>query len=332
MATSRAYSACLADPALPPNALQDDSAPSLPCSKSEFEMVGGGSAMTRLRMQVQRIGPHFRTMLVSGETGTGKELAARNLHWLSPSAGGPFVMCAAAAQVDRAVKMAHGGTVFFDAIGEMPPGEQVELLRVLRRQESGLAATQRMDLRIVASTREDLKVLAFAGRFQQELYQRLAMVEIALPPLRERREDIPGLAMHLLGRLGLQGGGRAKAISQDAMKVLEEYGWPGNVAELESVLRGAVLRCEGTVVEARHLPVLAEESADGASMAGTARLQDVVEQHVLRVLKSCAGNKLRAAEVLGISRSTLYRMLDAHSIAAGTTAQSGMAKGERYTG
>jgi DNA-binding NtrC family response regulator len=295
-------------------------------------MVGGGSAMARLRMQVQRIGPHFRTVLVSGEAGTGKELAARNLHWLSQGAGGPFVMCAAAAQVDRAVKMAHGGTVFFDTIGEMPPGEQLELLGVLRRQESGAAVAQRMDLRIVASTREDLKVLAFAGRFQQELYQRLAMVEIALPPLRERKEDIPELAIHLLGRLALQVGGRAKGISQDAMRVLEEYGWLGNVAELESALRCAALRCEGAVVEAGHLPVLAEESAGAVSMAATARLQDVVEQHVLRVLKSCAGNKLRAAEVLGISRSTLYRMLDAHSYAAGTTARSGMAKRERYTG
>jgi DNA-binding NtrC family response regulator len=300
--------------------------------------------MLRLRLQMQRIGPHFRTVLVSGEAGTGKTIAARMLHRLSPGANGSFMVCSAAetfaegsvprdqaavssGSIDRLVKTAHGGTLFFDDISEMPVEGQTRLLRVLQGQENRMAASQKMDLRIIASTAEDLKVLALAGRFKQELYRRLAMVEIALPPLRERREDIPAVARHLLGRLALQYGIHVESIGEDAMNRLVEHSWPGNVRALEDALRYAVLRCEGRVLQARHLPALAEVSAVKPPLHETARLQDIVEQHVLRVLKSCAGNKLRAAEVLGISRSTLYRMLSADEAAN----HGRSAKVERYT-
>jgi DNA-binding NtrC family response regulator len=325
-------------------------------AQDEFEMVGVGPAMTRLRMQIQRIGPHFRTVVVSGEAGTGKELAARALHRLSQGAAGPFVVghagkpstksfdrnrsAASSVDIDRMVTMAHGGTLFFDGVGEMPLQTQTHLLRVLRRQDgsqTGLATSQKIDLRMIASTREDLRVLTSTGRFLQELYQRLAMVEIALPPLRERREDISHLAMFFLARLALRSGKSVKEIDEDAMKRLEAHPWPGNVRELENALRHAVLQCEGTALEAANLPELAAPNAVESGMAdtfGTARLQDVVERHVQRVLKNCAGNKLRAAEMLGISRSTLYRMLEARSYADGTTVQSRSArdiKEERYT-
>ena len=285
----------------------------------EFEMVGTGPAMMRLRMQVERIGPHFRAVVVSGEAGTGKELAARALHRLSPGAGGPFIVCRAgessaessSADIDRAVKMAQSGTLFLDGISEMQIEAQAHLLRLLRRQDgsqAGLAAGQKMNLRMIASTREDLRVMASTGRFLQELYQRLAMVEIALPPLRERREDIPQLATCFVERLISRLGKDIDEIAGDAMKRLEAHVWPGNVRELESALRHGVLQCEGTVLEAGDLPVFVVASAAESAVAGapsTLRLQDVVEQHVLRVLKNCAGNKLRAAELLGISRSTL---------------------------
>jgi len=311
-------------------------------------MVGTGPAMARLRLQVQRIGPHFRTVVLTGELGAGKELAARTLHRLSQGAGGPFVRChsgetsadgfdaravASSADMDRIIKMAQGGTLFFDGISEMPVEAQTHLLRVLRRQDgsqAGLAASQKMDVRMIASTREDLRVLASAGRFLQELYQRLAMVEIVLPPLRDRSEDIPQLAMCFLARLALQFGKSVEGIAEDAMKRLEAHPWPGNVRELENALRHGVQKCEGRVLEAGDLPVLAEESAM-ADALGTARLQDVVERHVLRVLKSCAGNKLRAAELLGISRSTLYRMLEARSYSGGATMFGKNAREERYT-
>jgi DNA-binding NtrC family response regulator len=312
--------------------------------EDEFEMVGTGPAMTRLRMQVQRLGPHFRTVVLSGEIGAGKEMVARALHRLSRGAAGPFVRwcagCAptgssdpkraivSSANIDGMVKMAEGGTLFFDGINEMPLEGQSHLLRVLRRQDgpqAGSAASQKMNVRMIASTREDLRGLASAGRFLQELYQRLAMVEITLPPLRERREDIPELAMWFLARLASRTGKSVREIDQKAMKRLEAHTWPGNVRELESVLRHGVKQCKGRVLEEGDLPALAEgpAMADGP---GTVRLQDVVEQHVLRVLKNCAGNKLRAAELLGISRSTLYRMLEARSYGEGAAMQGRAAR------
>jgi DNA-binding NtrC family response regulator len=315
-------------------------------------MVGTGPAMMRLRMQVERIGPHFRAVVVSGEAGTGKELAARALHRLSPGAGGPFIVCragessaesfdmkrvaASSADVDRMVKMAQGGTLFLDRISEMQIEVQAHLLRLLRRQDgsqAGLAAGQKMNLRMIASTREDLRVMASTGRFLQELYQRLAMVEIALPPLRERREDIPQLATCFVERLISRLGKNIEGIAGDAMKRLEAHVWPGNVRELESALRHGVLQCGGTVLEAGDLPafVVASTEESAGSALGMLRLQDVVEQHVVRVLKNCAGNKLRAAELLGISRSTLYRMLEAHSYSDGAVVRGRAAREERYT-
>jgi DNA-binding NtrC family response regulator len=316
--------------------------------QDEFEMVGDGPAMTRLRMQIQRIGPHFRTVVVSGEAGTGKELAARALHRLSQGAAGPFVVCdagkpsvkgfdrnraaASPADIDRMVTTAQGGTLFFDGVSKMPMEAQTHLLRILRRQDgfqAGLAASQKMDLRMIASTREDLRVLASAGRFLQELYQRLAMVEIALAPLRERREDIPHLVMRLINRLALRFGKDIREIAENAKRRLETHSWPGNVRELESALRHGVLQCEGTVLEVGNLPELEETNREEPGMEdafGTLRLQDVVERHVQRVLKNCSGNKLRTAEMLGISRSTLYRMLEARSCADISTMQSRSAR------
>jgi DNA-binding NtrC family response regulator len=268
--------------------------------------------MKRLRLQVRRIGPHFRTVLVSGEPGTGKELFARALHSLSQGASGPFVVCRAAAFGDSPAEWnkSHDGTLFLDGISEMPLEAQDRLLQTLKQYES----PQRKDLRIIASAHADLRILVSIGRFRQELHQRLATVDIALPPLRERPEDIAELARHFLGRSALLYAASVHKIADEAMERMQGYRWPGNVRELESVLRKGVLQCEGEVLQWRHLPLSAETGGMEASTTDTnksARLQDVVEQHVVRVLQDCGGNKLRAAEVLGISRSTLYRMLDA---------------------
>jgi DNA-binding NtrC family response regulator len=210
----------------------------------------------------------------------------------------------------------HDGTLFLDGISEMPLKAQDMLLQTLQQYES----PQRKDLRIIASTRADLRILVSTGRFRQELHQRLATVDIALPPLRERIEDIVELARYFAGRSALLYATSVRKIADEAVERMQEYCWPGNVRELESVLREGVLQCEGEVLESRHLPAFAgtgslEESTTDTTKS--ARLQDVVEQHVVRVLQNCGGNKLRAAEVLGISRSTLYRMLDAGPSAAG---------------
>jgi DNA-binding NtrC family response regulator len=346
MATSRFPSICVSGPcdgvvdrdSIPAEASRENCiSDRLGVEAEEDEIVGTSQAMTRLRMQIQRIGPHFRTVMVSGEAGTGKRLVARALHRLSPGSAGPFVVCrtsagsfdasnasASAADIDRFVKTAQGGTLFLDGISEMPMEAQVHLLRVLLRQDGSQAGTivsQKRDMRVIASTHEDVRVLASAGRFLQELYQRLAMVEIGLSPLRERREDIPLLATYFLTRQELGGKRRIEVIDEDAMRRLEAHSWPGNVRELKSVLQHGVLQCRGTVLDANNLPTLVEGSPM-MDAHGTARLQDVVERHVLRVLKSCSGNKLRAAELLGISRSTLYRMLETHSDPDGTTSHS----------
>lgn len=283
---------------------------------------------------MRRIGPHFRTVLISGEAGTGKEQVARALHGMSHVADGPFVVCHGAA-LEEAVaehlkentdalgcltKMAHRGTLFLHGIHKMPLQTQLRLLRLLRRHDStqNHLETCKLDLRMIAATSENLKILASAGRFQQELYQRFAMVEITLPPLRARRDDIPDLTKYFLSQLAPLYRRKVPTISDEAMERMLSYSWPGNVRELKGILRSSLSRLEGDVLESHHLPALAEEDASSSPAEGIAestRLQDVVEQHVLRVLKDCGGNKVRAAEVLGISRSTLYRMLDASASA-----------------
>lgn len=288
--------------------------------------------MKRLRLQVRRIGPHFRTVLLSGEAGTGKELAARALHGMAQGTAGPFVVCyktaiedamaeygSGARTADEVVRLMQGsvrGTLFLDGISELSLEAQGRLLRVLTQYESAqnrVDASQRMDLRIIASTSEDLRILVSTGRFRQELYQRLATVEITLPPLRERMEDLPELASHFLERFARLYRREVREIADEAMERMQEYRWTGNVDEFESVMRNGVLQSEGEVFESHHLPKFAEAHKPEQSMTNASksvRLQDVVEQHVLWVLKDCRGNKLRAAEALGISRSTLYRMLE----------------------
>lgn len=286
------------------------------------EIIGSSAAMKHLRLQVQRIGPHFRTVLIRGEAGTEKELLARALHALSPAADGPFVVGDAVtfedalARCEARTRASFCPTLLLDGVNEVPVEMQDWLLRWLKENESeqSLDRPYRTAMRTIASTAEDLRILVSTGRFRRELCQRLAIVEIVVPPLRERIEDLPELSRCFLDRLSLQDGRRVHEIADEAMERMQEYRWPGNVNELESVLRSGVLQCDGEVLECRHLPVLVEAQVPRQSTAragGSVRLQDVMDQHVLQVLKDCGGNKVRAAEVLGISRSTLYRMLDA---------------------
>ena len=285
-----------------------------------FEMTGDGTAMRRLRMQVERIGPHFRTVLVRGEMGTGKELVARALHGRSMDREGPFVVCHAAAlgdvtesdaddRIRELIRTAYRGTLFFDGIEEMPLSAQIRLVRAIE---------QKMGTRMIASASQDLRLLTASGRFRQDLYYRIATVEIVLEPLRDRLDEVPGLAISFVKRFSRLYDKEVGRIADDAMERLLAHSWPGNVREMENVLRNGVLQCEGEMLEADHLTSLREMRcvsqpvpAEGMNLLdGPMRLQDVVERHVFQVLKNCAGNKLRAAEMLGISRSTLYRMLE----------------------
>jgi DNA-binding NtrC family response regulator len=287
----------------------------------EVEIVGSSAAIRRLRLQVRRIGPHFRTVLVKGEPGTEKELIARALHGMSQTPGSPFMACNAAKfevsrngniETDLAsswMTVCHGGTLFLDEISEMHLKAQGRLLDVLKKHE----LSQRLNVRVIASTSEDLRIMVSTGRFRQELYQRFATVEITVPPLRERMDDLEELVRHFLGRLAQLYGRSFHDIPEVTIEQLRRHRWPDNVRELEGKLREGVVQSKSKSIELypRSVPVEPngpERSAEAASQS--VRLQDVVAEHVLRVLKDSGGNKLRAAEALGISRSTLYRILD----------------------
>jgi DNA-binding NtrC family response regulator len=168
------------------------------------------------------------------------------------------------------------------------------------------------ETRVIASSRRDLSVLAATGQFRQDLYHHLAMVEITVPSLRDRRGDLAALATHFLTSAAAQCRRPVPMLSDDALQRLRQYGWPGNLRELENILRGAMLAANGAVIEVHHLPALEGSRVESLRNvpAKAARLQDVIDRHVVQVLEECEGNKVRAAELLGISRSTLYRMLE----------------------
>lgn len=289
-----------------------------------YILAGGSAAMQRLRLQIERIGPHFRTVLLRGETGTGKHLVARALHATSRRAQASFSVWSgsrldgsehdASRAASLFVRAAKQGTVFLDRVDEMSPRAQKNLHTVL---------TERSGLRTIAASRQDIRVMATAGLFRHDLYSGLSTVEIVLEPLRSRVEDIPELAGLFLGRFAKRYRKPVDAIAPEAMKMLLNHPWPGNVRELENILHNGVLQCEGRVLLPEHLSWLApaNEASETWEQAKPAkeplRLKDVVDRHVLRVLRECSGNKVRAAEVLGISRSTLYRMLDVCASEAG---------------
>ena len=302
-------------------------------SNETLGFYGRGVVMDLLRTQLRRIGPHFRMVLLTGETGTGKELAARALHRLTSHPERPLVVCDASwgdaergmtrrsgapgvERVDDLLGSAHGGTVFLDQVEDMPMAAQVALLQGLERWERAARMSgkcERMAARIIASSSRDLRVMMKAGLFREELYYRIATVEVMLPALREHRENVLGLSEIFLQREARELGRTVRGISPLAMERMLRHEWPGNVRELQNVMRSAVIDSGGEMIEVEHLSIRETEPGEAGTLpfkAAGARLQDMVERHVHQVLRACAGNKVRAAELLGISRSTLYRMLE----------------------
>ena len=287
--------------------------------------MGHSAAIKRLRVQIQRIAPHFRAVLVRGERGSGKELVARMLHSARGMAG-ELSSCATRGRWKvgserktglAALQNVRGkATLFLDGVDGLSLPAQDWLLRTLGWEDSAPYSRRNLpviEMRVIASTTDDLRTLAAAGRFRQELYQRLATVEIAVPPLRERMEDLSELAEYFLDRFGRLQGNHVPGIAPKAMQRLQEHPWPGNVRELKGAIRDAVFRSDGVLLREEDLTLLVqppEEDCLATNAGASIRLQDVVERHVFGVLKGCGGNKLRAAEMLGISRSTLYRMLE----------------------
>ena len=264
------------------------------------EVFGGESAaVRRLRLQVARIAPHFRIALLTGERGVGKRTVAREMHRLGPVASGPFsereiaeFSAADEASAHEATRMGRG-TLFLRGLEALRPELQERLLERLK--------TIHRETRVVVASECDLKGMVAAGRMRPDLHVRVGMLEIRVAPLRERMEDVAPLLKTMLKRLGC-----TAEIGREVFEKMKGYGWPGNLAELWD-LAGRV-SVAGRELGVAHVAMrAAEERAHGEP---TVRLEEVMQRHVMDVLQRCSGNKLRTAEMLGISRSTLYRMLE----------------------
>ncbi|OFV99812.1 MAG: hypothetical protein A3F68_05030 [Acidobacteria bacterium RIFCSPLOWO2_12_FULL_54_10] len=316
---------------------------------SIFEgMIGRSQAMQGLFSRIRRLAPHFQTVLVTGESGTGKELAARALHRLGSKASVPFAVCncsaipesliesqlfghvkgaftgAAQAQVGI-FEYAQGGTVFLDEIGDMPLAAQAKLLRVLQNREIqrvGSPATIKLNVRVVAATHRDLRTMVAAKQFREDLYYRLTVAELAVPPLRERKEDIPLLVRHILRRFSQEGTKPISGITRRAEEVLAAYPWPGNVRELENVFTHACIEATNETIDVRDLPSQRLQTVAQPTSFGDTRdpqplkLEDLARWHARRILERLAGNKVKTAETLGISRSRLYSLLSGGDLEA----------------
>ena len=301
-------------------------------------MVGRSPRMLDLFNKISRIAPHFGTVLVSGPSGTGKELVSRALHQLSPLRKGPFVVCNCAALPESLAESelfgfqkgaftgafqdtlglferADQGTIFLDEISEISVAMQAKLLRVLQSHEVqrlGSANLRKLNFRVIAATNRDLCAEVAEGRFREDLFYRLSAAQLVLPALSDRMEDLPLLQLHFLEKYSKQYGRKFSGISRRAQNLLAEHAWPGNVRELENVIAGACMMCEGPLVDVSHMSNLHSRS-DSAQGFRLMSLREAQRKHVNEVLQAVHGNKLKAAEILAISRSTLYSILSDES-------------------
>ncbi len=300
-------------------------------------LVGSSPQMERVKELIRRVATAQTTVLVTGETGTGKEVVARSIHEQGAGPEAPFVAVNCAALPRELVEselfghrkgafsgalrdkpgmfeLAHGGTLFLDEIGDLPLELQPKLLRALERGEiMPVGATRPIvtHFRLIAATHRDLPKEAEAGRFREDLFYRIRVMEITLPPLRERRSDIPALVDHLLPRINSRLKKRVLGVNDQALRALMSGDWPGNVRELENALERAVLLTDETIVGRGVLPGQPTDLKDTHQHAMDLRsaVQAYEEEHIRRVLESTGGNREEAAEILGIDPSTLYRRL-----------------------
>jgi len=324
-------------------------------------IVGASARMQRLLKLVSRVAPTDSTVLILGESGTGKELVARSLHVLSKRAAGPFVpvnvgalpeslieselfgsargaFTGATSDRPGLVEEAHGGTLFLDEIGDMPLATQVKLLRTLENNEVrrlGENTPRLVDVRVIAATHRDLQAQVADGRFRGDLYYRLNVVQLEIPALRDRLEDVGLLASYFLERAAQRTGRKGLRLAPDAVALLLKHDWPGNVRELENAIEHAVAVTDAEVLGPQDLPasvrsprLLPRHAGDGPPLddePATAEapprrgraprdpdarsLDEVTREHVLRALARHQGNAAAAARQLGVSRTTLWRML-----------------------
>ena len=296
------------------------------------QLIGNSPALESVLGHVERVAPTDATVLLQGETGTGKELIARAIHNISARCGRPYIKlnCAAIpfdlleselfghekgaftgaiAQKIGRFEMADKGTLFLDEVGDIPLALQSKLLRVLQEQEFerlGSTRTHQVDVRLVAATNRDLTEMVKRGEFRSDLYYRLNVFPITLPPLRARREDIPDLVQHFVGIYGRRMGKQIERVPAETMSAFTSYEWPGNIRELQNFIERSVILSDGTVL----CPPLAElKQSAGAESQGATTLQDAERDHILKILKQTrwvVSGPSGAAARLGMKRSTLY--------------------------
>lgn len=306
-------------------------------------IIGESAPMRQVFETIQQVAPSRATVLITGATGTGKELIAKAIHNLSPRKNGPFIAVHAAAlptslleselfghergaftgAVERRVgrfELADGGTLFLDEVGELEPAMQVKLLRVLEErafERVGGAKTLHMDVRLVAATNKDLKKLVSEGKFRDDLFYRLSVVVVGLPPLLERRDDILLLVKSFLDEFSLENGKQVRELTPEALNLLLAYDWPGNVRELRNAIEQMVVLARGERLTVRDVPAAIRGGADLTKInvvhAGMT-VEDAERQLIAQALKETNGNRTKAAQRIGISRRTLHRKLKEYGL------------------
>jgi DNA-binding NtrC family response regulator len=302
----------------------------LSSAHSHFELVGQSAPMKRVLRAIETVAPSDATVLITGDSGTGKELVARAIHEGSPRRFRPMVAIHCGALTETLLEselfghekgaftgaqyrkkgkfeLAEGGTVFLDEIGDISLKTQTDLLRVLQEREItrvGGHQTLKVDFRCVAATNKNLEQLIEEGKFRPDLFYRLNVFRIELPPLRQRKDDIPALVQHFLQKFSMQMSKKVGTISPGAMALLQEHDWPGNIRELENSIERAMVVSQGPELREEDFTLRAARHEDP-----TRRLEDAEKAHILRILEECGGNQTRAAQVLEIDRVTLHNKL-----------------------
>jgi two-component system response regulator HydG len=304
------------------------------------QLIGKSPSMQKIYDLIERISNSSNNVLITGESGTGKELVAKAIHYSGSRKDGPFIAvnCPAIpetlleselfgykrgaftdAKTDKKglVFEAMKGTIFLDEVTEMPPVLQAKLLRVIEeRQVRPLGDTNSypIDVRIISASNRDIKEMIHQTKFREDLYYRLKVIDIELPPLRERREDIPLLVEHFMSRFDKEPKKKVGGVSEEALKILMTYSWPGNVRELENVIQRAMTLCQHEVILPEDLPASMLQEADENPIETGLRekytLEQLEKEYIRKVLIEVGGNKSKAAERLGLDRKTLYRKLE----------------------
>lgn len=305
-------------------------------------IIGKSEKLTKMMSLIEQVAPTRASVLVTGESGVGKELVADAIHRLSDRKDGPFIKvhCAslssnlleselfghekgaftgAVSQKKGRFELADGGTIFLDEIGEIDSATQVKILRVLQEREFervGGTETVKVDVRIVAATNRDLLEEVKKGNFREDLFYRLNVVHIEVPPLRERKEDIPLLMSSFLEEFNREDNRAIEGFSPAARKAMYAYSWPGNIRQLRNTIESAVVTCRGKVIDTGDLPeqIVAENRAGEVSIRLGVTLSEAERTVIMSTLDFCEGNKTKASEMLGIGRKTLHRKLEEYNV------------------